>query len=167
MTNSPLHTGWISGRNIPWLLTANPSFVDETDHVMVTTNDSTGEVATTSGLVEVLEDRDLPVANVGEGLVLDLPTMRDLIAEDFFFWGFNVVWICPASPSEPLPEGVVFTGEGPRGDALPQGLTEWMRATSCKIGLGDGVGLNYVTLSDAIAEEIERLAAECGGSLHA
>ncbi len=33
-----------------------------------------------------------------------------------------------------------------------------MATSGCIVGLGDGYGLNYVTLSDRVADEIEALA---------
>jgi len=37
-------------------------------------------------------------------------------------------------------------------------LTSWMAESDCKLGLGDGIGLNYATRVDALVTTLERLA---------
>jgi hypothetical protein len=43
-------------------------------------------------------------------------------------------------------------------DEFPAGLDSWMTNSGCVLGLGDGIGLNYVTTSIEIASAIENLA---------
>ena len=49
---------------------------------------------------------------------------------------------------------------------LPVSLLRWMTDWRCRLGLGDGLGLNYITPDEATARLLERLAAEEGRKGH-
>jgi hypothetical protein len=79
------------------------------------------------------------------------------IAKEGCFTGFDEVWLLSRPPGSAPPEDATILGPV---DAATGDLTatiEWMGSQGCGLGLGDGIGLNYVTNSEATAFEIERV----------
>jgi len=61
------------------------------------------------------------------------------------FFHFDEVWLCDRPPAQapPAPASIVCPVRLDE-EALPRAVAEWMHASGCLAGLGDGDGLNYV-----------------------
>lgn len=87
---------------------------------------------------------------VGEGKILEVARAYEL------FNGFDEIWLFEARPTVEKPRGISIVP--PPADltavAPPQELREWIEASGCVLGLGDGIGMNYITTSREIAEAL-------------
>jgi hypothetical protein len=115
-------------------------------------------VASGTDLPSFLSSRGIGHSSLGSGLVVPPTGVWNLLEDDRFFAGFDELWLFEKSPSEPLHAQIVITSEGPIGARDISGLGIWMRRTGCTLGVGDGHGLNYATLSLAVAKEVRSAA---------
>jgi hypothetical protein len=82
--------------------------------------------------------------------------MFDLDKALGLFFGFDEIWFFDIEPPEEMPEGVWLVGPyNIDSEELPPMLEQWMGRSSCRLGLGDGVGLNYATNDREIASVID------------
>jgi hypothetical protein len=51
----------------------------------------------------------------------------------------------------PKPEGVRIVAPCDLSEEVPTEVADWMWRSGCIAGLGDGVGLNYVTVDERVA----------------
>ena len=79
------------------------------------------------------------------------------IGKEFnLFNGFDEVWLFREVPQFPKPDDVILVAPlDLREDAISHELCRWMHASGCEVGLGDGIGLNYVTREDSVAAILE------------
>jgi hypothetical protein len=76
------------------------------------------------------------------------------------FLGKGVIelWCFERIPSSPVPNDLSLVAPfNMESDLVPSRLISWMAETDCKLGLGDGIGLNYATRVDALVTTLERL----------
>jgi len=70
--------------------------------------------------------------------------------------GFDEVWFCREPPIAPPPKEAGLVGPRDVESEVVREALDWMAAESCEVGLGDGIGLNYLTKAKQIALEIEQ-----------
>jgi hypothetical protein len=81
------------------------------------------------------------------------------VAKEGTLTGFDEVWFLGQPPaSAPPVEAHLVAPRNAATDDLTAVLV-WMKAEACGLGLGDGIGLNYVAISQAIASELERVVS--------
>lgn len=94
--------------------------------------------------------------SLGSGIVVASNIMFDLDKALGLFFGFDEIWFFDIEPPEEMPEGVWLVGPyNIDSEELPPMLEQWMGRSSCRLGLGDGVGLNYATNDREIASVID------------
>ena len=71
------------------------------------------------------------------------------------FNGFDEIWFYTTIPSGMFPEEYWITGPREIANDLPSGIYEWMISNFSMLGIGDGTGLNYVTISLEISKKIQ------------
>jgi hypothetical protein len=151
MMTSDLRFGWNPHLDIPAALARLPPQKATSYVVQVSMVDSTPDVSELPSIVPLLADIGRPYTQVGTDVVVDLPTIMCLINEYDFFSGFDEIWLCREIPRMGKPRDLRITSDT-RLDSQPPGrLAEWMLESSCRAGLGDGVGLNFVTFEPALA----------------
>jgi hypothetical protein len=64
------------------------------------------------------------------------------------------VWLSGEAPLGPKPEGVSIVAPRNLSDEVPNEVAEWMYRSGCVVGLGDGEGLNYVTIDEDVARQL-------------
>ena len=142
--------GWFDS-SIRTLHEAEPMFFAGFGFVLVSTLDSTAAVVQ-SRLGREATRRCPGVAALGKGLLVPGADIANLVDEFDLFQGFDEVWCFEDRPTVVRPD--TFPLVSPTrlaGGDVPPALVDWMKATQCKLGLGDGGGLNVVTPSEDIA----------------
>jgi hypothetical protein len=129
---------------------------------LVTSVDSSTDLPRNSTARAIVE-RYEKCAFLGQGLVLpgaDAPA----VAEEFdLFNGFDEVWFFQTKPEMAKSAGLSIVSPLNLGsDPVPPLLTSWMKQSGCELGLGDGIGLNYATYSEASARLIEDVGSSRG-----
>ena len=79
---------------------------------------------------------------VGTGILLPVGSLADL------FFGFDEVWFFPSDQIEPKPDLISIVGPRKIDKAKVDKICDWLQRNDCLLGLGDGVGLNFITHHD-------------------
>jgi hypothetical protein len=91
---------------------------------------------------------------VGNGLLL---TTRQLLAAERrarIFFGFDELWFFDRREITPKPEEVVFVGPEKILEETLERTSQWMQATGCSLGLGDGAGMNFCARLRGVARHL-------------
>jgi hypothetical protein len=136
--------GWEERLDIPSGLDALWSGMPGRGFALITTIDSTDDVAGID-LLPLLDAAGMEHNTLGRGVVVREAVVARLIEQYDFFTGFDELWLFDAPPDEAKPKQVRITSDRPFDDASPPAAVDvWMLRTGCRLGLGDGVGLNWV-----------------------
>jgi hypothetical protein len=88
---------------------------------------------------------------VGSGVLLSGQQTIMLTRRYLLFTHFDEVWLFDEVPIEPKPERASIVAPYDLGEEVPTEVADWMQHSGCIVGLGDGFGLNYVTVDEGVA----------------
>jgi len=88
-------------------------------------------------------------------IILTNEAIRKLNREFSLFNGFDEIYCFLEKPRALSPRKAFLTGPIEIENKIPKDLERWMLNNNCLLGLGDGIGLNYITTERAIAEILE------------
>lgn len=149
---SDLHYGWNPNLEIPTALRVlSADFEDST--VLLSMIDSSPDVDAMISLIPRLRSSGQVYAVVDHDVAIGMAALVDLV-NDEFFTGFDEMWILSGVPERGKPQDIRITSDRPLS-ALSEGLTDWMTASGCFVGLGDGIGLNFVTVDERLAMRLK------------
>lgn len=90
---------------------------------------------------------------LGEALVVSDGKILDVAMEYNLFNGFDEIWLYRDCPDVEKPKEVSIVSTLDLSKETPsKELLEWFKVSGCILGLGDGVGMNYVTTSREIVQ---------------
>jgi hypothetical protein len=92
---------------------------------------------------------------VGTALLVSPSNVVEL-AKAGSFSGFDEVWFLRGRPTESPPQGTFLVGPCDVTTDDVSGAIAWMKAQGCGLGLGDGIGLNFIAEAESVATEIEK-----------
>lgn len=156
MTNT-VKARWFPGLDIPLVFREVILAVGDASYVLITTIDSSPNVASLPSVLPPLRSSGAFHAVVNGDVVVDLDTAQELMYERGLFAGFDELWLCAQVPGSSKPEGLRTTSDKPLRGELPVEAADWMSKSGCRVGLGDGDGLNLVTSDDRVSAAIMRL----------
>jgi hypothetical protein len=146
-----LYSGWNAELDIPTAVAGLPVDPYASCLVLVSMLDSTPNVRMLPSVVPLLVAHDLWHHVVDDDVAIEFATLATLIDEHGMFSGFDEIWFCSRAPVMGKPKHLRITSDRPLESEPSAALVEWMTASSCSIGLGDGDGLNFVTRDRALA----------------
>ena len=152
-----LNVGWVES-SIGALLRSDAHLPGRFGYVLVTSVDSSRDLSTLHEAQEIT--RRHPEARfVGSALLLPSSQAAEVTGAFKLFTGFDEVWWFNEAPPLPKPEDVSLVAPlNVATDEISPALVAWMKDSKCRLGLGDGIGLNFVTPDDAVAELLEHTA---------
>lgn len=146
-----------------------PELLRASNYVLITGVDSGVELTSDDPqLIKALAatDAEIDTVHVGGALMLDIDSFKAILETHLLLFGFDEVWFCKRQNIEPFPSGIVFHAgtwlqcEIDDDSASAQeidALTRWMAANDVIAGLSDGVGLNFISLNQPIAERLDTI----------
>jgi hypothetical protein len=139
------------------MLEDNSSLFDRFAYAMLTCIDSNTDLARLLVSSPVL--KKLPPCDVlSQSIVMPTKRLGDLVKTINIFTGFDEIWCFATRPDVARPSGVSIVAPFDiLEESLDPALGDWIYQTNCQLGLGDGVGLNYVTPDRALAAILESL----------
>jgi hypothetical protein len=152
-----LRLGFLVPLNIPAVLEADLPFMAACHSCLITSIDSIEDVANLESLLGFLDERNHEHASLGPDLLIDRRALADILREDNYFSGFDEIWLFADPPAVPKPEQIHLTIRAPTEESFAA-IAEWMTATNCVVGLGDGTALCYVTNEAEVAGQISSLS---------
>ena len=153
-----LKVGWLDTR-IGTLVESRGAVFAQYAYALITSVDSATELRQLPTGRAIIERR--PACRfLGGGLVIPAGALAAVGREFNLFNGFDEVWWFSDEPKVPKPNEVFLVAPlDLREDGVVEELRDWMRASGCELGLGDGVGLNYVAFDESVALALEQSAA--------
>jgi hypothetical protein len=144
--------GRVASLTVRGWLAANMSKIRELPFVLVSSIDSERQVSTMPW-VEARRRASPTWAHSLSPLVISGASTIDLLADAKLFTGFDELWIPAELPIAQPPEDAHLVS--PRElDAESPTVFRWLSASQCRLGVGDGYGLNYVRSDPALARHL-------------
>jgi hypothetical protein len=89
--------------------------------------------------------------------------LADPVVSRHLFTGFDEVWCFREEPTLAKPDAVSIVAPlNLSTDAVPGDVADWMKSAGCALGLGDGIGMNYVCRDEQTALLLQALASTAG-----
>ena len=133
------------------LVSEQPEFIESFAYVLITSLDSSPPTSL-ANVRRALKEHVDKFREVGSGVLLSGQQTVLLASKYLLFTHFDEVWLFRDEPPEPKAEEVTIVL--PRynlSEEVPTEVADWMWRSGCVVGLGDGDGLNYVTVDERIA----------------
>ena len=154
-TLNGLHCGWIS-LSIVEVLKMSPSLIGDDMLIQITSLDSQTNVAKLYNYISNFGANATEYYFSESSLLLTGKTIKQLNDNYDFFVGFDELWCFSEKPIFPKPNDDWLTGPfNISEDTISSQLIEWFCKSKCVLGMGDGIGLNYITSDVEIALTIE------------
>jgi hypothetical protein len=135
------------------LVAERPEFIESFPFALITFLDSSPPTSLTNvqrALAEYVDE----FREVGSGVLLSGRQTVSLARKYLLFTHFDEVWLFGEAPREPKPEGVRIVAPCNLSEEVPSEVADWMWRSGCIVGLGDGDGLNYVTVDERLARQL-------------
>ena len=153
--------GWIN-TNIATLVQTHTEVITQFTHVLVTSLDSSTDIRGLPVASELLASQPA-VKLLGVGLILPSEILADARMSRRLFAGFDEVWCFHMEPTLAKPEELSIVAPRNFGiEGVPEDVVDWMRSAACALGLGDGIGMNYVCRDAQTASFFRGLASTIG-----
>ncbi len=92
---------------------------------------------------------------LGSSLLVGDSRIGDVAQRNNLFTHFDEIWLYKEHPVVDKPTGVSIVSPLELSTDAPSiDLLEWFDASGCVLGLGDGIGMNYVTTSKEIVQSL-------------
>jgi hypothetical protein len=144
--------GWAPALDIPVALGRMDQRQLDESHVLITILDSTPEVNRMRPVRAAIERLEIDCRSLGGGLVVPGSSLGRLDMAYGLLDGFDEIWLFENPPIEPKPDSVPLTSDIKLLQGPPEFLSDWLFRNSGIAGLGDGDGLNWITVSPSLAE---------------
>ncbi len=131
-----------------------PALIHDSPYMLITSIDSSRDLHTLTTIAQLITDCETGEF-IENSLVVKGNEFYELPGIHELFHGFDEVWLFPAHPLSALPAEVWLTGPLDISNEIPNGMIHWMKQTDCMLGLGDGIGLNYITPELNIGRTLE------------
>jgi len=157
-----LSVGWLD-TSIGIFLRDRPDVVASYEYALISSIDSTVDLSKASidyGIVSSLNEREM----LGAALLVPSAVVLELAAASKTFTGFDEVWWFQERPTFSKPaDAFIVSPLRLDTEPMPHVLHAWMTKTKCQLGLGDGIGMNYVAYQQAVAQKLEAAIDKQGG----
>ena len=151
------NAGWTES-SIGVILRSRSELAHRFGYILVTSVDSSTELTKLPEAQAIIQ-RYTGAQFLGEGLLLPSSQISEVSSTLKLFTGFDEIWCFDDAPSLAKPDDVSLVAPlNVATDAIPARVVQWMQESRCRLGLGDGIGLNFVTPDDTLAELVQRIA---------
>jgi len=148
-----IHFGWLQDW-IRHLVDSDWCVLKEFRYVLVTCTDSTGDVKSTTTARKTVESED-SCSFLGRSLVVGNARIIDVAVRYDLFSHFDEMWLYQEPPLVGKPPGTsIVSPVDLNTETPPKELLDWFVASNCLLGLGDGIGMNYLTASEKIVHAL-------------
>jgi hypothetical protein len=150
----PFSAGWI-GSSVA-LIIIDVQILKQFSLSLITSLDSETELAA-SKIGREIVNRYSECRFLGSGIVVPSNLLAGVNNEMKLFHGFDEVWFFDTLPAPSKPHDVSLVAPlNLSKELLPLPVIHWMQSSNCGLGIGDGIGLNYVTADEKIAKQFEK-----------
>lgn len=148
-----MYYGWLQD-SIWDLIQSHWDVFDELPYSLVTCIDSSEDVKSTTTARKIFEF-EASCSFMGRSLLVGDGRIVDVAKRYNLFSHFDEIWLYREHPVVDKPTGVSIVSPLELStDAPSRDLLEWFDTSGCVLGLGDGIGMNYVTTSKEIVQSL-------------
>src|SRR5918995_756397 len=148
-----LRAGYKKDLFVADLVAECPEFVESFPFALITSLDSSPPTSL-ANVLRALAEHVGEFREVGSGVLLSGRQTVLLARKYLLFTHFDEVWLFREAPIEPKPKGVSIVAPSNLSEGVPTEVAGWMWRSGCIVGLGDGEGLNYVTVDEGLARQL-------------
>lgn len=153
--------GWLD-TSIGALLTRTDDWLSRFAFVLITSIDSNSQLRQVPAATAIIE-QFRKCKFLGNGLLVPTAAMSEIAARFHLFTGFDEVWCFDEEPFSPKPVDLSIVAPLNLDiDEPPPLLSRWLEESNCRLGLGDGIGLNFATPDRETAVVLDRVAKMSG-----
>jgi hypothetical protein len=152
-----LYVGYLN-TSIGELIGRDAIILSQFRFVVVASVDSAADMTETTVATRIVEDHP-GCWFLGQGLVIPGVDIADVSERFNLFNGFDEVWCFDDRPAVEKPVDLwIVSPVNIVQEGVPPLLVPWITESGCRLGLGDGVGLNYVARDKGTAILLEKIA---------
>jgi hypothetical protein len=131
-----------------------PELLIHYQYVLISCIDSSRNLRTLKSLAQAINGlTDLQFVN--GALLMKINDFLKIANTYNLFNGFDEIWLFSSSPLNNLPHEIWITGPLDISKEIPNDLIQWMMNSGCGLGLGDGIGLNFISSDTTIVNILD------------
>ena len=135
--------GWL-GNSISNVITSHLAVLTDSRYVLVTCVDSNFKVGTLLISTQIVES-EAECSILGDSLLIAGANIAAIAERHNLFNGFDEIWLYRECPQTEKPRGISIVSPIDLNVERPsQELLDWFDQTGCILGLGDGIGMNFI-----------------------
>jgi len=145
-----MHWGWVED-SIWRLAYSEWHFLRQLPYALVTSIDSSIDLRSTTTARKIVQRED-SCTFLGRALLVPDGAIVEIALRHDLFSHFDEIWLYEHSPRVAKPPGASIVSPVDLSIAAPpRDLLNWFSESDCVVGLGDGIGMNYMTTSTQVA----------------
>lgn len=134
-------------------LDQNAPTIHSLPYVLISSMDSDRHVSLMTWAADRVA-RDAAWALSTSPLVVSGKSAVDLLDDPSLFTGFDEIWVPSRLPTANPPDEAYLVAPRRLDSEIPAPILEWMRNSECRLGVGDGEGLNYAVADQRLATRL-------------
>ena len=134
-------------------LDANRSTIVELPYVLISSIDSCTDVGAMPWATARRAESPEWALSVSP-LVVSGRSVIDLLGDGNLFTGFDELWIPTRLPTRQPPADANLVAPRQLETELPSAVSAWLEGSGCRLGVGDGYGMNYAVLDRDLGADL-------------
>lgn len=137
------HAGRLANLAVRDWLEQHRTDIELLPFILISSIDSSRQVSTMNWVSDRLRVNPAWALSISP-LVISGAASVSLLDEAHLFTGFDELWVPAAVPTPDPPNEAFLVAPRNLETEIPHAVLEWMRISRCRLGVGDGDGMNYV-----------------------
>jgi hypothetical protein len=156
MRSSPeeLRSGWIPRFSIRELIEQHPDVFRSADAVLISMLDSNENIHELPAVAGTFVTSDSTELLSSEPFVVNGAGLLRLLGRRDLFTGFDEIWLLRHVVDAPPPVDASLVAPEQVGSEPPESVAKWMEDSGAVLGLGDGIGMNFVGADDGLLTQL-------------
>jgi hypothetical protein len=147
------HVGRAAHLTVRDWLAANASRILDLPYVLISSIDSDTQVSDMRWVTACRLDAPAWALSLSP-LVISGASTIDLLADDNLFTGFDELWIPTGPPFAQPPDDAYLVAPRELDTEVPAAVLAWLEVSECRLGVGDGYGMNYAVCDLALGRDL-------------
>ena len=147
------HVGRVAHLTVRDWLAANASRIRDLPYVLISSIDGDTQVSDMRWVTARRLDAPDWALSLSP-LVISGASTVDLLADNNLFTGFDELWIPSGLPVVQPPDEARLVAPLELDTEVPTEVLAWLKNSRCRLGVGDGYGMNYVVRDLALGRDL-------------
>lgn len=147
------HVGRLANLSVREWLAANAARIRELPYVLISSIDSDWRVSDMRWATARRLDAPTWALSLAP-LVISGESAVDLLSDDNLLTGFDEFWIPTGLPVAQPPAEAHLVAPRELDAEVPAAVLAWLEVSGCRLGVGDGYGMNFAVRDLALGREL-------------